>query len=374
MLTDLAPQEAAVLKLIQDNPFIGQQDIADALGLARSTIAAHIVQLVQKGYVLGRGYVMPAASRIVCLGGAVFDRKYRARQPLVAETSNPVDGMRSFGGVARNVAENLALLGAATSFISIVGEDETGTALLQHLRSIGVDVSQVASTKERPTAEYAAVLDENGDLAMGLADMGIFDLFQPEQLERVWPHIASASLVFCDCNFPAETLRLLIDRRKGARFRLAFDAVSTHKVMKLPEDLDGIDFLFMNLDEANALMARRSQGPFGHAREAAQALVAAGVSNAIVTTGASGVVIADAAGVQTVPAVKAKPVEMTGAGDAMISGTLHALLSSAPPVDAVRIGALLGALTTESAASVHPELSPRFVEANMHRLTLVERT
>ncbi|WP_137134929.1 carbohydrate kinase [Rhizobium sp. FKY42] len=373
MRPDLPPQEAAVLKLIQDNPFIGQQEIADALGLARSTVAAHIVQLVQKGYILGRGYVLPEASRIVCLGGAVFDRKYRARQPLVPETSNPVDGMRSYGGVARNVAENLGLLGAATSFISILGDDETGNALLAHLRQIGVDVSQVLTSRERPTAEYAAILDQNGDLSIGLADMGIFDLFEASHLERVWPHLASASLVFCDCNLPAETLRLLIERRKDARFRLAFDAVSTHKVMRLPDDLSGIDYLFMNLDEANALMARRSLGPFRDAEAAALAIVNAGVAHAIVTRGASGAVVAEGGQIRAVPAVKAEPVEMTGAGDAMIAGALQALLTGKPAFEAVRIGTLLGALTTESAASVHPELSPRFLEANMHRLQPVER-
>ncbi|MFD1744577.1 carbohydrate kinase [Rhizobium helianthi] len=372
-MSELAPQEAAVLKMVQENPFIGQQDIADALGLARSTVAAHIMSLVQKGFILGRGYVLPEASRAVCMGGAVFDRKYRARQALVPETSNPVDGMRSFGGVARNVAENLALLGVSTSFISMVGSDETAAALLAHLRQCGIDVSQVVTSAEKPTAEYAAILDEKGDLVMGLADMGIFDLFRPEQLDRVWPHLASASLVFCDCNLPQETLRLLIERRRDARFRLAFDAVSTHKVMRLPDDLRGVDYLFMNLDEANALLKRQGKGPFDHAEAAASALIEAGAAHAIVTRGPQGVVVANAQGVAHVEAVTAHPVEMTGAGDAMIAGTLSRLLAGEAAADAARIGALLGALTTESAASVHPELSPRFVEANMHRLKPVER-
>lgn len=372
-MSELSAQESSVLKLVQENPFIGQQEIADALGLARSTVAAHIMALVQKGYILGRGYVLPEASRAVCLGGAVLDRKYRARQPLVPETSNPVDGARSFGGVARNVAENLARLGTATSFISMVGSDETGAALLSHLRDCGVDVSQVASSDERPTAEYAAILDEQGDLVMGLADMAIFDLFQPAQLDRVWPHLASASLVFSDCNFPEATLHQLIERRRDARFRLAIDAVSTHKVMKLPDDLTGVDFLFMNLDEANALLKRSGIGPFEQAGEAAKALTKAGVGHAIVTRGPKGVVIASGETTEQVAAVAANPVEMTGAGDAMIAGTLHRLLTGDTAAEAARIGALLGALTTESAASVHPELSPRFLEANMHRLQPVER-
>ena len=67
---DLGQQERAVLAAIAANPFVSQQDIARALGLARSTVAAHVVALVQKGHILGRGYVLPEGRRIVCIGGA----------------------------------------------------------------------------------------------------------------------------------------------------------------------------------------------------------------------------------------------------------------------------------------------------------------
>lgn len=367
-MDELGAQEAAVLALIKDNPFAGQQEIAATLGLARSTVAAHITQLVQKGYLLGRGYVLPEPSRAVLIGGAVFDRKYRARQKIVLETSNPVDGMRSFGGVARNVAENLSLLGTPTSFISIVGNDETGAALLAHLRGQGIDVSQVVVTSEKPTAEYAAILDPAGDLVLGLADMGIFDLFQPAHIDRAWSHLASASLVFADCNLPAETLHHLIERRRNARFRLAVDAVSTHKVVRLPANLSGIDLLFMNIDEANARLARTGAQSLDDAAEAARLLQQAGAREAIVTMGSRGIAVATVEGVRSFEAVKASPLDMTGAGDAMIAGTLHGTLSSMDSFAAARIGSLIGALTTESAASVHPDLSPRFLEANMHRL------
>jgi pseudouridine kinase len=367
-MDELGAQEAAVLALIKDNPFVGQQEIADALGLARSTVAAHIAQLVQKGYLLGRGYMLPEPSRAVLIGGAVFDRKYRARQAIVLETSNPVDGMRSFGGVARNVAENLSLLETPTSFMSIIGNDETGAALLAHLRHRGIDVSQVVVTDEKPTAEYAAILDPAGDLVVGLADMGIFDLFQPGHIDRAWSHLASASLVFADCNLPADTLHHLIQRRRNARFRLAIDAVSTHKVMRLPKDLSGIDLLFMNIDEANARLSRHGAEDLQDAAEAASLLREAGAGEVVVTMGARGIAVAGTDGVRTATAVPANPRDMTGAGDAMIAGTLHGLMAGRDSFAAAGIGALLGALTTESAASVHPDLSPRFLEANLHRL------
>jgi Fe-S-cluster-containing dehydrogenase component len=66
--------------------------------------------------------------------------------------------------------------------------------------------------------------------------------------------------------------------------------------------------------------------------------------------------------------VNARPIDITGAGDAMIAGTLHSILNGENTYAAARVGALLGTLTTENSASVHTELSERFLEANMHRL------
>lgn len=365
-MDELAPQEAAVLAIIKANPFVGQQEVADQLGLARSTVAAHIVQLVQKGHILGRGYVLASGQRAICVGGAVLDRKYNARAPLVMETSNPVDSGRSFGGVARNVAENLARLGTATGFVSMVGDDETGRAILHYLQDCGIDISQVAMTAERPTAEYAAILDPAGDLVLGISDMSIFDLIQPPQIEKAWSHLAAANWVFADCNLPAETLAFLISKRRDARFRLAIDAVSTPKAARLPRDLTGIDLIFMNIDEANAVL--RLDEVITDAGEAALALQAAGAAEAIVTMGPRGIAVAGREGLKFFPAVEARPVDMTGAGDAMIAGTLHRLLEGDDLYRAARTGALLGTLTTESPASVHTELSERFLAANMHRL------
>lgn len=367
-LQDLSVQERAVLEMIIANPFIGQQQIADALGLARSTVAAHIVQLTQKGFVLGRGYYLPVSKRIVCIGGAVFDRKYHAHAPLISETSNPVSGYRSHGGVARNVTENLARLGVNIGFVSILGDDETGRAILDHLRLLGVDVSRAIVTNEAPTAEYAAILGPDNELALGIADMGIFDLFKPETLETVWPHLASADWVFADCNLPQATLETLLAKKTGSRFRLAVDTVSAPKALRLPQDLSGVDLLFLNLDEAHSLLRHPAGTPRLTAEQAINALHARGVAKIVMTMGAGGVHIGDESGIRHIASVPAQPVDITGAGDALISGTLYCLLDRKELPDAVRTGTLLATLTTESDASVHPDLSAHFLEANLHRI------
>lgn len=368
MTDDISPQEQAVLALVRANPLAGQQQIADALGLARSTVAVHIANLTKKGHILGRGYLLPEAARIVAIGGAVMDRKYHAAGDLVPGTSNPVTGSRSYGGVARNVAENLALLGTRTGFVSIVGDDDAGRGLLRHLGERGVDTSQVILTGVRPTAEYAAILDPAGNLSLGIADMAIFDLLTPASLDRVWSHLAGAAWVFADCNLPEATLHALIERAGPARFRLAVDAVSTPKVARLPRDLSGIDLLFMNCDEAAAFLGR----PFGtgseSAKGAARALVTAGAGSGIVSAGAEGVAIAGAPGDFAFSSVPASLVDVTGAGDAMIAGTLHYLLAGRNVMEAARLGTLIAGLTTESDAGVRADLSEALVQENAHRL------
>jgi pseudouridine kinase len=300
--------------------------------------------------------------RIACLGGAVLDRKYHARKPLIAATSNPARGSRSFGGVARNVAENLARLGAGIRFVSVVGDDEGGRALLHHLGGLGIDVGAVEIAPGLSTAEYVAILGPDNDLALGIADMDVFETFGLEALDRAWPVLADCDWVFVDCNLPAETIAALMARKREASFRLAVDTVSSPKALRLPENLAAIDLLFTNEDEANALLGVGPGARFG-APDAAMALRGRGAGSVIVTMGARGAVVATAAGTGLSMAVPAQPVDITGAGDAMIAGTLFGLLCGATLEGAARTGALAAALTIESMSSVRPDLSPTLLEA-----------
>ncbi|MBO6717028.1 MAG: carbohydrate kinase [Rhizobiaceae bacterium] len=296
------------------------------------------------------------APGVAIFGGAVFDRKYRARQPLVPGTSNPVDGSHSHGGVGRNVAENLARLGARVLFSTIVGNDATGDALIGHLDSVGVDTGRVMRTSVRPTAEYAAILDEHSELALGIADMAIFDLYGPEQLDRAWPATAAAEWVLADCNLPAQVLADLAARCRAAGKRLAANTVSAPKAVKLRGLLERIDLLFTNREEAGALLGNDA----ATAVECAEALRQAGAQTALVTAAAEGYALLADGAVDWYAAPPASPVDITGAGDSMVAGTLFRLLNGDGLADAARAGALLAARTTETSDSVLAELSPDF--------------
>jgi pseudouridine kinase len=299
-------------------------------------------------------------SRVVCIGGAAVDRKYRALATIRPGTSNPVTSERSFGGVARNVAENIARLGPQASLVSIVGDDDNGRALLDGLKRVGIDTGTVLTSDTHATAEYVAVLQPDGELAVGLANMAIFDEITPALLRRMEPDLGPA-WTFADCNLPSETVHDLIGLARKQALMLVIDAVSTPKVMRLPQDLRGIGVLFLNLDEARAYLDRPEVSP----EAAVKALLARGVERVVLTLGNKGLVAADRSGIARIGAIEAEIVDATGAGDALIAATLVAMLRGTSLEKAARLGTVAAALTVESPVSVRPDLSLALLESTL---------
>ncbi|NBJ13385.1 carbohydrate kinase family protein [Microvirga arsenatis] len=302
----------------------------------------------------------PEVGRVICIGGAAVDRKYRACAPIRPGTSNPVTSERSFGGVARNVAETLARLGLKVSLASVLGSDDNGRALLEDLERLGIDTKPMTVCDDHATAEYVAVLQPDGELALGLANMAILDRLTPALLRGILSDAGSAWL-FADCNLPSETLHALVAFARQHSVMLALDAVSTPKVMRLPRDLTGVGTLFLNLDEARAFMIQ----PEAAAEDAAGALLACGAERVVLTLGADGLLAADPRGIERIAAVSARIVDATGAGDSLIATTLAALGKGCSLPDAARLGTAAAALTVESPASVRPDLSFALLEATL---------
>lgn len=108
--------------------------------------------------------------RVVVIGGAGLDIKGRLLEPLIEKTSNPGRLTISVGGVARNIAENLARLGAQSSLIAAVGNDEFGRLIIQQTEDAGVDTDAMMILEDQHSAAYLALLDRNGLLYTALDD------------------------------------------------------------------------------------------------------------------------------------------------------------------------------------------------------------
>lgn len=293
---------------------------------------------------------------IACIGAAHLDRRARALGPVVPGSSNPVTVATSPGGVARNVAETLARLGARIRLVSRLGADVEGDRLLADLAALGVDLSAVGRAADAPTASYTALLDPAGQLVVGLADMAIYDGMDAAFFAPFLPRLLETPAWFVDANLPVDGLASLLDARSAGQF-VAADAVSVAKAPRLRPHLGRIDLLFCNEAEAAALTS-----PGLDAVAMAQCLCTAGAGAVIVTWGARGAVLATAEGTATIPAFPAAVRDVTGAGDALIAATILRRVQGAPLALALRCGLRLAALTAASAHAVRPDLSPALLD------------
>ena len=112
-------REQEILELIKKNPMISQNEIAEILGIARSSVAVHISNLIKKGYILGRGYIVQDNSYVAIVGGANVDIQGFPYNSLIYRDSNPGKVEFSLGGVGRNIGENLTRLGIPVKLISV---------------------------------------------------------------------------------------------------------------------------------------------------------------------------------------------------------------------------------------------------------------
>lgn len=355
-MTELSKKDQ-LYELIRANPFISQQDLAVQLRLSRSAVAGYIAGLIRDRRLLGRAYVLPDSRPIVCLGAANLDRKLRSIATLKLGTSNPARQDESFGGVARNIAENLARLAAPVSLITAIGDDSSGKALLAHAEAAGIDTRGTLHLSGICSGTYTAVLDDHGEMMLALADMALYDQLTPAFLGNRQPQRAVAALTVADMNLPQATLRMLIDDAVRDAIPLVIVAVSQPKMAHLPTDLRGLRLLILNRGELEARVGFASSTDADFVR-ACRMLQDQGVQDVIVTLGGTGVIYTRSGGIAHIDAQEAKIVDVTGAGDAFAAAVCWSLFQGSDDLElACRRGLQLSAMTLECEETVCPYLT-----------------
>jgi pseudouridine kinase len=293
---------------------------------------------------------------IVCIGGAVVDRNLTCTDGFELGVSNPVTSATSFGGVARNVAESLGRLGADVRLVTAVGNDAAGTALLSHIKSAGVDTRHVAVRDDLPTAEYIAAM-AGGEMRVAFADMAIFDQLTPDLVQPALADLPSLSMVFADCNLPAETLAMLLEGSSRRQYFLAFDGVSPAKCARLPKRLDALAILFTNSAQLTS-MTRLSQ-----VDKSVERMAKRGCTTIIATLGGEGLLLADDDRRALYAAPQVPIVSVSGAGDAIAAGTLFGISQVNELPAAVTCGIALASLVLQTVHAVPQHLSRDVLKA-----------
>jgi pseudouridine kinase len=295
---------------------------------------------------------------VLVIGAAGVDIVGKLRADLHAGTSTPALIRSSFGGVARNVSENLARLGQQVCLISVVGQDEAGERLLQDISGAGVNVEAVLCTPKHPTGAYLAIVNSSGGLQFALDDMRVITALEPAYIRQHEDLFRQASFLFLDANIPKNVLRTVMSLARRERVPVCADPTSTVLASRLKPYLNRLFLITPNGAEAsiycdpdNKINNRRQ------ALEAAKHLVSHGVEIAIITLAEQGLCYATSETNGFIPAIRTDVIDPTGAGDALTATVIFALLNGIPLDDAVRLGVSAASLTLRYSGAVVPDLS-----------------
>ena len=202
----MTQRERQVLQLIESDPMISQQTLADKLGITRSSAAVHISNLQKKGYIAGKGYVLHTGSYAVVVGGVNVDIGGRAQEKLVDADSNPGTVSVSLGGVGRNIAHNMALLGVDVRMLTAYGDDLYGQKVAASCAELGIDASHALRVADGATSTYLYIADSDGEMVMALSDMEVCKKITPAYLAANISMLQNAQVVVMDTNIPEESL------------------------------------------------------------------------------------------------------------------------------------------------------------------------
>ena len=358
----MTQRERQLLNWIEADPLISQQELADKAGITRSSVAVHISNLMKKGYISGKGYIVNTTPYITVVGGVNMDICGRSAAAPVARDSNPGTVSMSLGGGGRNISHNMALLGVDTRMLTVFGDDINAQKIAASCAELSIDISQSPVISGGRTSTYLFINDERGDMVLAVNDMEIYRYLTPQLLASRWKLLGSSQVVVIDTNIPQESIEYLAENCPVPIFA---DPVSTVKAVKLKNILGKLHTLKPNRMEAELLSGVEITDEKS-LRRAADALLETGLHRVFISLGGDGVFAADRTGAAVqLPVLKADMRNTTGCGDAFMAAIAWAYLQGMDLAATARAGLAASAIAMEGSETINPEMSERALRARM---------
>ncbi|MFD0341076.1 carbohydrate kinase [Streptomyces sp. NPDC127117] len=224
------------------------------------------------------------------------------------------------GGSPANVAYGLARLGHGTTLLTQLGPDDNGRLIRDHLAGAGVEVRTDGATAATPSA--AVTLDGDGRAAYTFE---ITWTLGPVALDRTPRHVHTGSIAAVMEPGAATVL--------GAVESLRTSATVSYDPNVRPELMGDRESAVRRVERCVALsdVVKASDEdlewlyPGQDPERVAERWLGTGPAIVLVTRGGDGALAVLPGGRVTVDALPTDVVDTVGAGDAFMSGTLHAL-------------------------------------------------
>ena len=300
----------------------------------------------------------------IVIGGANVDICGQSFAPLIPGDSNPGFSRISLGGVGRNIAHNLSLLGVHVSLITALGQDAHAKLVEDSCRSLSIDLTHSLRVREGRTSTYIFLNGPDADMALAVSDMGICDELVPSFLEEKSGFLKEADVIIADANIPETSLIWLAEHCSRPLF---VDPVSVTKAEKLRRCLGHIHTLKPNLLEAQSLSGIEIHSE-EDLRRAAVVLLDTGLKRVFISMGRRGVFYADQHESGIVPVIRTQVRNATGAGDAFMSGLVWSYLHGMGLRDSAVYATAASSIAIEGAETINPDMSAALLKNKAKQL------
>ncbi|EOX1885676.1 pseudouridine kinase [Escherichia coli] len=291
---------------------------------------------------------------VVIIGSANIDVAGYSHESLNYADSNPGKIKFTPGGVGRNIAQNLALLGNKAWLLSAVGSDFYGQSLLTQTNQSGVYVDKCLIVPGENTSSYLSLLYNTGEMLVAINDMNISNAITAEYLAQHREFIQRAKVIVADCNISEEALAWILDN--AANVPVFVDPVSAWKCIKVRDRLNQIHTLKPNRLEAETLSGIALSGRDDVAKVAAW-FHQHGLNRLVLSMGGDGVYYSDISGENGWSApIKTNVIYVTGAGDATMAGLASCWVDGMPFAESVRFAQGCSSMALACEYTNNPEL------------------
>ncbi len=352
----MTKREIEIYNLIKNNPFISQKEIAEKVGIKRSSVGVHIANLIKKGKVKGKCYILNQNDYVIVIGGSNIDLTGFSDERIILNDSNPGSLKISLGGVGRNIAENLARVNINTKLLSVVGRDIYGEKIIDESRIIGIDMDSVYVSHNNPTSTYLSVMDNDGDMKLAISDMVISSEISIEYLENHKELILRAKALVIDTNMDEHVIDYIFNVFSDKK--IFVDTVSTVKAIKIKKHLNKIYTLKPNKIEAEKLLNIEINDD-SDMKNAVEKFLKLGVKQVIISNGSKNIHYGNYKGVFNKKTKKIDIVNSTGAGDAFMAGLVYSYMKDIELDKAINISMEMSKFALESEKTISDLISEK---------------
>ena len=304
---------------------------------------------------------------IVVIGAVFVDIKGYPESNFIPTGRNAGRVEQVHGGVARNVAEDIANCELRPTFVSLVDKSGTGLDVLRKLKDHKVNTDYIRTTRDG-MGTWLAVFDNDGDVFSSISKrpdlLPICDILD-EQGDEIFENADSVVIEICvDKEIVKQVFRLAKKYNKKV-----FAVVANMSIALQRRDfLQSIDCFVCNLQEAGMLFSTdyTEKTTEEMVDIISKNVIAAQIPSMIVTMGGRGAVYADKQGVKGFcPARRVEVKDTTGAGDSFCAGVAIGLTYGKNLAESCEIGAHLAASVIVTSENVCPRFLPRELGLDM---------